>query len=126
MRDLFLKFLKFCVVGASGVIVDFGITWLLKEQLRVNKYVANTMGFLCAVGSNYVLNRIWTFESHDPSVATQFSKFVLAALVGLLINNGIIYLLIERYKMKFYPAKLIATGIVMIWNFWANYTYTFH
>ena len=40
--------------------------------------------------------------------------------------NGIIYLLTERYKVKFYVAKLIATGIVTVWNFWANYTFTFH
>ena len=126
MRDLFLKIFKFGVVGASGVVVDFGITWLLKEQLRLNKYIANTTGFVCAVLSNYFLNRVWTFESHDPSVAMQFSKFALAALIGLAINNGIIYLLTERYKVKFYVAKLIATAIVTIWNFWANYTFTFH
>lgn len=126
MRDLILKIFKFGVVGASGVVVDFGITWLLKEQLRLNKYVANTTGFVCAVLSNYFLNRVWTFESHDPSVAMQFSKFALAALIGLAINNGIIYLFTERYKVKFYAAKLLATGIVTIWNFWANYTFTFH
>ena len=126
MRDLILKIFKFGVVGASGVVVDFGITWLLKEQLRLNKYVANTTGFVCAVLSNYFLNRVWTFESHDPSVAMQFSKFALAALIGLAINNGIIYLCTERYKVKFYAAKLLATGIVTIWNFWANYTFTFH
>ncbi len=126
MRDLFLKIFKFGIVGASGVVVDFGITWLLKERLQMNKYVANTTGFVCAVLSNYFLNRVWTFDNHDPSVATQFSKFALAALIGLAINNGIIYLLTERYKVKFYVAKLIATGIVTIWNFWANYTFTFH
>lgn len=126
MRDLLLKLFKFGIVGASGVVVDFGITWILKEQLRLNKYIANTTGFVCAVLSNYFLNRVWTFESHDPSVATQFSKFALVALIGLGINNGIIYLLTERYKVKFYVAKLIATGIVTVWNFWANYTFTFH
>jgi putative flippase GtrA len=125
MSDLFIKFLKFGIVGASGVGVDFGITWLCKEKLRLNKYVANSTGFLCAVLSNYVLNRVWTFHSQDPSIATQFSKFLLASLVGLAINNSIIYLLNERFGVKFYTAKLIATGVVTLWNFWANYTFTF-
>jgi putative flippase GtrA len=123
--DLFWKFLKFGVVGGSGVVVDFGITWLLKEQMKLNKYVANSVGFVCAVVSNYYLNRIWTFQSHDPSVAVQFGKFALAALVGLVLNNAIIYLLTERFKYKFYASKLIATGIVTLWNFWANITFTF-
>ncbi|MBK7938403.1 MAG: GtrA family protein [Lewinellaceae bacterium] len=126
MSELVLKFLKFGIVGASGVGVDFGITWLCKEKLRFNKYVANSTGFLCAVLSNYILNRVWTFHSQDPSIATQFSKFLLASLIGLAINNSIIYLLNERYKVNFYTSKLVATAVVTLWNFWANYTFTFH
>lgn len=124
-NDLFWKFLKFGVVGFSGVFVDFGVTWLCREKLRLNQYVANSIGFLCAVVSNYTLNRIWTFQSQDPAVATQFSKFLLASLVGLALNNGIIYLLNERLRLNFYVAKLIATAVVTVWNFWANYTFTF-
>lgn len=79
-----------------------------------------------AVLSNYFLNRWWTFHSQDPAIVMQFGKFLLVALVGLGLNNGIIYFLNERNKMKFYPAKLVATGVVMLWNFGANYTFTFH
>lgn len=124
-NDLLIKFLKFGVVGFTGVFVDFGITWLLKEKARLNKYVANTTGFMFAVLSNYALNRIWTFHSHDPAVATQFSKFLVVALVGLALNNAIIYVLNERFRVNFYVSKLVATGVVMLWNFWANYTFTF-
>lgn len=124
--EFVLKFLKFGIVGFSGVFVDFGITWLLKEKARLNKYVANTCGFLCAVVSNYTLNRLWTFESHDPAVAVQFFKFLVLSLVGLGLNNLIIYLLHERReRTNFYVAKLIATAVVTLWNFWANYTFTF-
>lgn len=125
-NDLLWKFLKFGVVGFSGVFVDFGITWLCREKIKLNQYLANSTGFLCAVVSNYVLNRVWTFHSQDPSVVMQFSKFLLASVVGLGINNGIIYLLNERGKINFYAAKLVATGVVTIWNFWANYTFTFN
>lgn len=124
-NELIWKFLKFGVVGGSGVVVDFGITWLLKEKMRLNAYVANSTGFICAVISNFVLNRIWTFQNHDPHVALQFGKFSAVAVVGLALNNGIIYLLTERFKSNFYFAKLVATGIVMLWNFWANITFTF-
>jgi putative flippase GtrA len=125
MLDLLFKFLKFGVVGVSGVVVDFGVTWLLKEQLRLNKYIANSAGFACAVVSNYILNRIWTFHSADPHVGIQFAKFAVVALVGLGMNNAIIYYLTERRGIKFYPAKLVATGVVMLWNFGANYYFTF-
>ena len=126
MKSLVIKFLKFGVVGVSGVVVDFGITWLLKERLQLNKYLANTSGFLCAVLSNYLLNRAWTFQSQDTAIGVQFAKFFAVALVGLAINNALIYLLNGRQKMPFYYAKGLATAIVMVWNFGANYLFTFH
>ncbi|MCL1932749.1 MAG: GtrA family protein, partial [Candidatus Azobacteroides sp.] len=57
----FLKLLKFCVVGFSGMIIDFGTTWFLKEKIKINKYIANSCGFILAASSNYFWNRIWTF-----------------------------------------------------------------
>ena len=65
-----LKFIKFGVVGFSGVFVDFGITYLCKEKIKINKYVSNAIGFICAATSNYILNRIWTFESENADVGT--------------------------------------------------------
>ena len=55
---MLIQFIKFCVVGASGMAVDFGITFLGKEKLRLNKYVANSLGFISAASTNYVLNRL--------------------------------------------------------------------
>ncbi len=124
--DVFRKFVKFGLVGFSGVFVDFGITGLCREIIGLNQYVANSTGFLAAVVSNYTLNRVWTFRSRDPGVAAQFSKFLVASLIGLGLNNGIIYVLHEQAEVLFYVAKLIATALVMLWNFWANYTFTFN
>lgn len=123
--EFFIKFLKFGVVGASGVIIDFGVTWLLKEWLRMNRYVANSTGFFAAVISNYILNRIWTFHSHDSEVGVQFTKFLAVSSVGLAMNNSLIYYFSEKRGMSFYWSKAIATGIVMIWNFGVNYLITF-
>lgn len=49
----------------------FRHTFLGKEKLRLNKYVANSLGFISAASTNYVLNRLWTFHSRDPQVAQQ-------------------------------------------------------
>ncbi|MBL7828729.1 MAG: GtrA family protein [Saprospiraceae bacterium] len=123
--DFLIKFIKFGVVGATGVVVDFGATWVLKEWVMLNRYVASSIGFFCAVVSNYILNRIWTFQSHDHAVGIQFAKFFGVALVGLAINNALIYYFHEKQKIPFYASKAIATGIVVLWNFGANYLITF-
>ena len=124
--DLFQKFIKFGVVGFSGLFVDFGITWFTKEKLRVPKYVANAIGFSMAATTNYFLNRIWTFESSNPEVMVEYGEFLLISLIGLLINTFILYLLVSKAKMNFYFAKVFAIGIVTVWNFFANLFITFN
>lgn len=125
MLEIGLKFLKFCVVGSIGLGIDFGITFLSKEKARWNKYLANSLGFISAATSNFFINKYWTFEDTDPDQLLQYSKFILIALIGLAINNCIIYLLINKRQMKFYWAKLAAVGVVVFWNFIANYNFTF-
>ena len=122
---MFLQFIKFCVVGGTGVVVDFGITFLFKEKLKLNKYIANSMGFMAAASTNYLLNRWWTFRSHDPEVAQQYVQFVGISDIGLILNNIIIYLLNDKARLTFYLSKLIAIGLVTLWNFFMNYYFTF-
>lgn len=119
------QFIKFCLVGGSGVLVDFGVTYLLKEKARFNKYVANSIGFVCAASSNYVLNRIWTFNSSDPDITRQYLLFIAIALIGLVVNNGVIYLIHDRLRFNFYLSKLFAIGVVTFWNFFMNYFFNF-
>ena len=122
---LFQKFIKFCVVGFSGMVIDFGTTWLLKEKVKVNKYIANSTGFILAATSNYIWNRFWTFHSENSHIVTEYFSFILISLIGLAINNLIIYILSDRLKFNFYFAKLIAIGVVTVWNFIMNYLITF-
>jgi putative flippase GtrA len=124
-KPLFLKFIKFGIVGFSGVFIDFGFTYLTKEYLKAQKYLANAIGFTMAASSNYYLNRIWTFHSHDPNVGEEYMRFILVSLLGLGISTLVIYVLNGRFKMNFYFAKLFAIGGVTIWNFFVNIMYTF-
>lgn len=124
--ELILRLCKFCVVGCSGMVVDFGITWLCKEKAGWNKYVSNSLGFIFAATNNYIWNRLWTFGSQSESIAYEYGSFVLIAIVGLGLNNLIIYLLHGKCRFNFYIAKVVAIGLVTIWNFVMNYLFTFH
>ena len=119
------KFIKFCLVGFSGIFVDFGTTYFFKEVMKVQKYVANAIGFTLAASTNYFLNRIWTFNSHNPQIIQEFSRFFVIALIGLGINSTIIWLLNDKFRINFYLSKLFATVIVTLWNFLINAYFTF-
>ena len=123
--ELIFKFLKFGVVGFSGVAIDFGLTYLLKEKLRVQKFVANGVGFMTAASSNYFFNRVWTFNSSNPDVALEFTNFFVVSLFGLGINSLVLWLLNSKFNLNFYFSKLIAIVVTTFWNFMANYLYTF-
>jgi putative flippase GtrA len=124
-RELVFKFIKFGVVGGSGVIVDFSFTYLFKEIIKVQKYVANAIGFTIAATSNYFLNRWWTFHSTNPHIAREYGRFLFISIIGLLINTFVIWILNSKLKLNFYLSKLFAIGVVTIWNFFANIAYTF-
>lgn len=124
-NPILIKFIKFCVVGFSGLIIDFTITFILKEKLKVQQYIANASGFIVAATANYYLNRIWTFRSHNPEITIEFSLFLIIAIIGLLINTFILWILVSKLKWNFYLSKLFAIGVVTLWNFTANFLYTF-
>lgn len=120
------RFLKFGVVGLSGMAIDFGVTWLCKEKMKWNKFVANSLGFCCAVINNFLLNRYWTFGAAAQPMGEQFMKFVLVSLTGLGLNNLLLYLLLKHAKANFYVLKFVVIGLVFFWNYFANFIFTFH
>ena len=135
LKPLITKFAKFGVVGASGAVIDFGLTALCKGILGIPELLSNAIGFTLAATSNYYLNRVWTWKSMSKKVGIEYAKFFFVSLIGLGINSLIVFLLkdvsiVPRFvdttlDWDFWVAKVIATAIVMVWNFLANNFFTF-
>jgi putative flippase GtrA len=125
IREFFFKILRFGLVGVLGMIIDFGTTYVAKEFFRAQRYVASGLGFIIAATCNYFLNRYWTFGSNNPNMAAEYGQFIVVSVIGLGINTAILYVLHHNRRMNFYAAKLLATAVTLIWNFAANYLYTF-
>ncbi len=130
-----IKFVKFGIVGATGIVLDFGITYLLRDVAGTPELLANAVGFTLAATSNYFLNRLWTWRSTNKNVAGEYARFFAVALVGLGINTLIVWSLTALmadtvtwtgFPMhSFWIAKAVATLVVTLWNFTANHLYTF-
>ena len=139
LKPLILKFLKFGVVGASGMVVDFAVLILMRDEVGLPDLWANTVSFTTAATTNYFLNRIWTFRSQDKQVGVEYLKFLGVSIIGLGINNGVLYLSSllwpEAYSSSitllgmnidvFYIFKLVAIAITTLWNFFGNMLFTF-
>lgn len=126
------QFFDFCFVGFSIAIIDFGLTFILKDVVHLDKYFSNTAGLVTALITKFFLHRYWVFrEQADTNKAaerTKFVKFIIVSVIGIGLNNGVIFLLSLTsitWTLWFYFSKVIATGIVLIWNFFANKFWTF-
>lgn len=125
IKDNFLSVIRFGITGASGMALDFLLTWVFKDQFHINKFVANGIGFSAAVTSNYLINRAWTFKSTEKKMGKQFIGFILVSLVGLLLNTFFIYVFNNLLLIPFYLSKIIAIGLVFFWNYGANFLIVF-
>jgi len=127
------RFARFLTVGALGTFLDFGLLSLLKA-FAFPTLLANGLSFSTGVANNFTLNRLWTFaEAKSSDWRRQLMQFLLVSLVGLALNNAIVLWLetplgqlLGQPKYGYLPAKVIATGVVVFWNYFANRTWTFN
>jgi len=141
LKALCWKFIKFGLVGCSGVLVDYGFLLLFVEVCHWPDLLANACSFTLAASSNYVLNRIWTFQSHEQQVGREYVRYFLVSLVGLAISTLTIFLFelaLPSWRAAsgqgfhfivfikyFYLIKLIAIAVTTLWNFVGNILFTF-
>jgi putative flippase GtrA len=137
------RFLKFMAVGAFGAIVDFGIANLLSHFFDMPLVFAGTISFACAIVSNFIWNRYWTYpESRSRPLAHQLSMFFAVNVAGVAIRIPILHFvepplfnLFKSYpQVEFFSPEFIArnvtlalaVGIVMLWNFFINRYWTYN
>lgn len=114
---------RFGAVGAVGTILDYTILNFTHLVLGVNLFPALTLGFLAGAINNYLMNSFWSFEQ---ALSWQkLFRFLSIALVGLVFNNSIVYLLSELSDWNYNLAKLVAIVVVFGWNYFANRRWTF-
>jgi dolichol-phosphate mannosyltransferase len=126
------RFSRFLTVGSVGTLLDFSLLTLLKLA-GLPTLPANSLSFLAGLANNFTWNRMWTFgDSAQPSWHKQQLQFTMVSLVGLILSNVIVLSLEAGMGNAFghpawgyLPAKVIATAVVVFWNYFANSLWTF-
>src|SRR5512147_2011592 len=135
-----IRFLKFAMVGAVGAVIDFGVMNMMTHFFNMKLVFAGTISFTCAVISNFVLNRYWTYpDSRSRHILHQLGMFFLVNAAGIAIRIPILHFvepITLGYFSKVAPRSLsaeflaknftlaLAVGIVMLWNFFINRYWT--
>jgi dolichol-phosphate mannosyltransferase len=122
------SFFRFCVVGASGVVIDMTFLFLLSDPRMLGWGLTRSkiLAAEAALLNNFIWNDLWTF-GHISKHQTTFGqrvkrllKFNAICLIGIFFNVIIINIEFNLFHMNRYLANLIAIGLVTLWNYKSN------
>ncbi len=119
---------KFAIVGVTTFLVDLLVYLTLTRSFGWFAYyyiVANTIAFFIAVLWSFTFNRWWTFRIKEKFSHSQYFKFLLISLGGLLWSSTLLYLAVDHWHLYDVIAKFLVAIVVMIWNFGGNKFWTF-
>jgi dolichol-phosphate mannosyltransferase len=119
------RFLKFCVVGISGVGVNLGLSLLLYEALHVFYLLSSAIGIEVSILSNFTLNNFWTFgDKTSQTFLRRVIKFNLICVVGAIIQLLVLTILFKGFGIIYVVSNLIGIGAATLWNYGLNFAWT--
>lgn len=119
-----LHFIRYALISGVALAVDIGLLVLCHDAFGMHYLAAATIGFACGVVVNYLLGIAWVFrESRFQSRGVEFMVTAGVATVGLAINDGVMWLLVEKLALFYLAAKALAAAAVFFWNFFIRQNY---
>jgi dolichol-phosphate mannosyltransferase len=120
---------RFFTVGASGLLVNYAGSFLLTTLLPNIWYIYATLfGIIISITSNFLLNKIWTFEDRDFSprhFLRQYSLFMALCALGAVIQLSLVYAFVEYSHIQYAVSLIMAVAIASLSNFLLNKKITF-
>ena len=113
-------FIRYCLIGSVSAGIDFSILIMSIEIIGFPLLAANTLSFSVAAFNSFYLNRRITFQNTYPDVFRQFVLFIACALIGVAINNAVLFLMARIIGIWYVFGKIIATGAALVWNYSIN------
>lgn len=122
------RFLKFCAVGLSGIIVNQGLLWLLTEFGGLQYYISAIFAIEASIISNFVLNDYFTFADRrtgkSKSFLVRLLKFNVTCLAGAGIQYVLLLLFTSVFGIYYLVSNLIAIAVAFLWNYFMSSWWT--
>ncbi|OYO93877.1 sugar translocase, partial [Lachnotalea glycerini] len=111
MKKLIEQIMKFGVVGFLCFFIDYFVLFAATEYLGINYLISSAISFSVSVIVNYILSIKFVFDTKkDTNKIKEFILFVVLSLIGLGINQIIMWFTVEKMMVYYMPAKKKATG----------------
>jgi len=120
----FSKFVRFLGVGVFCTAAHYAVLVLLVQWATLAAVQASAIGFAVGALVNYVLNYRFTFRSTKRHREAML-KFFIVAIIGLGLNTACMAVGVGPLRLHYLLSQILATGLVLIWNFTGNHLWTF-
>ena len=121
-----IRFVRFCLVGGSGVVVNMGVLALLVIVEGWQPLIAAPIAAEVAIVNNFLLNDRWTFRDKRSgrSLLQRGLRYNGLTLGGVLISLVAFTTLVYLFRMHYAVANLLAIGAGTVWNYSMNASLT--
>ena len=120
-NNTLLQLFRYFFVGGAAFVVDYGTLFLLTEYGGVYHLVSAAIAFVLGLIVNYAISIYWVFGGRSMNNRwAEFAVFAAIGVVGLLLNELIIYCGSDILGLHYMLSKLCSTAIVFFWNFFAR------
>jgi dolichol-phosphate mannosyltransferase len=120
---------RFFTVGASGFIVNYIVSFLLANVVSNVWYVQATLvGIIVSITTNFLLNKVWTFEDRDFSTRhffRQYVSFLALCSLGAVIQLSLVFVFVEYSHIQYGISLVMAVCVASLGNFLLNKKITF-
>ena len=120
---------RFFTVGASGFLINFIVSYLLANVVSNVWYLQATLvGIMVSITTNFVLNKVWTFEDRDFSIRhffRQYVSFLVLCSIGAVIQLSLVFVFVENFHIQYGISLIMAVCVASLGNFLLNKKFTF-
>ena len=116
-----VQFFRYGIVGGLAFCADFGTLYGLTDGAGVHYLLSAAAGFLVGLTLNYSLSVRWVFSQRKiANKAGEFALFAVIGIAGLGLNELIMWVLTDLMAVYYLGSKIVTTGVVYLWNFFAR------
>lgn len=117
-ENLLIQIFKFGIVGGIAFLIDYIVLFCCKEFIDLSVLLSAAIAFTVSVVYNYIASVKWVFDvNKEKSAKKNFVIFIILSIIGLIITEIIMWIGSDIMKINYLIVKIIATAIVMVFNF---------
>lgn len=119
--NIWLQLLRYGFVGGVAFVADYGTLFGLTHYAHVHYLTSAAVAFIIGLTVNYLLSISWVFNKNRSAKPwVEFMVFTLIGVVGIGLNEAIMYVATDLLTLHYMFSKLISTALVFCWNFFAR------